>query len=153
MTTTLPTSPLNLINPIKYERTLRSLTQANLAAQAHVTPQVVLNAEQGLYQSLPLSILLTLDLDPDEYRSWVTAQRFRNQHQFDRRVIRSRDWLTFRLSVSPSFRGFCRLLVYQLSLLRDFELHKQRNNASLSEALSQVGLTNDELRTLGISHG
>lgn len=66
------------IHPIKKYRTEANLSQKELAAMAGITEQVILKAEQGLYPTLPPSVLRAMreltgksftEIE-DEYEAW-----------------------------------------------------------------------------------
>jgi hypothetical protein len=105
--------------------------------------------EQGLFNSVPIEIATELGVSNIEYKRWVIHMRHYNSRHFN--YARTNEgWVTFRLSVSPSFRGFCRMLVFQPSILREYELSRQRNRQLLSEALIDVGIRDDSLNQLGL---
>jgi len=136
-------------NPIRRVRRDLRLTQKDLSDRLLVTPQTVLMLEQGLFNSVPQEIAIELGVSNRDYHQWVIQQRRINSSKFH--YARTNEgWVTFRLSVSPSFRGFCRMLVFQPSILREYELQRQRNRQLLSEALIDVGIRDDSLRALGL---
>jgi hypothetical protein len=106
--------------------------------------------EQGLFNSVPIDIAREMSIDPREYREWVRQSRLLNSSFFDGAVT-DRGWKTFRDSVHHSFRGFCRKLVFQPSILREYELARQRNRQILSEALIEVRLSDQSLRELKLT--
>lgn len=68
----------DIIHPVKKYRTEANLSQKELASMAGITEQVILKAEQGLYPTLPPSVLRALreltglsftELE-DEYEAW-----------------------------------------------------------------------------------
>lgn len=159
-----------MINPIKYRREYKKLTQDQLAKAAGVTRQVVTLAEQGLYNSPPESLIVALvppiegtfsgALDAADrravlradYLTWVNQKRYENQHLFrnvDLRLARKgHEWFTLKNQVSgKSAQAFARALVYQPSLIKEFEKYG-RGSASIFAALSQVGLEQDQIALL-----
>lgn len=136
-------------NPIRAARRDLRLTQKALSDQLLVTPQTILMLEQGLFNSVPTEIATELGVSNIEYKRWVINLRRYNSPKFH--YARTNEgWVTFRLSVSNSFRGFCRMLVFQPSILREYELSRQRNRQLLSEALIDVGIRDDSLHQLGL---
>lgn len=72
----------NEMHPIKRYRTDAHMTQRELASIAGITEQVILKAEQGLYPTLPLSVLNSVSQltgqgvteIEDEYEAWNYAE-------------------------------------------------------------------------------
>ena len=126
------------MNPYKAARLEHNLTQNGLARIASITPSVVSNVEVGLFHTPPISLTQVFEDDslPDKYLFWVHRQRIENQPLFHYSNI-GNGWHPFRLSVNESFRGFCRHLVFQPSILQEFEKFN-RNRALLSAALMEV---------------
>lgn len=126
------------------------MTQKDLALEAGVTPQVITNLESGLYYKPPVSVTRTILVNAHtglseeeltlEYYLWVEELRESHSLLFQRSDLHH-SWLAFRLSVAGTFRGFCRQLVYQPSMLSEFE-ERNLNKPSLTEALRMVGLPN-----------
>lgn len=151
-------------NPIKVLRQRVGLTQQELASQAGVTRQVVVLAEQGLYHRPPAKVLEAITaaclragidcggvkssgLITANYLVWVDAKRSSNSHLFakiDLRLCKSSDRFGYIKSQFDSNMAFCRALVYQPSLIREFE-KKRTGTASLFSALSAVGIDVREL--------
>lgn len=128
------------MNPYKACRIQENRTQQEVATLCDITVQVVTNLESGLYYKPPPSIAALFNLSPNLYTEWVKEERIANSHYFDYADTHN-GWRQFRLSVNPtSFRGFCRHLVFQPSMLAEFEKY-HRNSAALVEALRQVGIT------------
>lgn len=135
-------------NPYAIARKSLNLTQSQLAQHAHCTVQVVTNLEAFLYHKPPISIAnLFPDIPLNLYTECVKQQRIENSHLFDYANTHALTFRAFRHSVTPSFRGFCRALVFQPSLLAEFERY-HRNTRILSNALSEVGLTRDAVTRL-----
>lgn len=146
-------------NPIKLKREQLQLTQAELAASAQVTRQVVVLCEQGLYKTPPESLLRTLcrmDFTSQavllaNYACWVTHQRVAHQHLFskvDLRIARDDRWAALKSQVAgKSQQGFCRALVYQPSLVREYEKFG-RGSAGIFRALSECGLSANQMELL-----
>lgn len=151
-------------NPLKALRQRVGLTQAELAGQAGVTRQVVVLAEQGLYHRPPAKVLealtaacLRAGIDVGGVRSsglitanylvWVDQKRAANAGlfgQIDLRLCKSSDKFAYIKSHFPSNLAFCRALVYQPSLVREFE-KKKTGVAGIYSALSAVGIDTGEL--------
>lgn len=134
-------------NPYRRIRKQRNLTQKELALSAGVTPQVITNLESGLFYKPPVSVTNVITLYDGalseqelhlQYYLWVRELRSANGIVFQRGNL-NQGWVNFRLSVHKTFRGFCRQLVYQPSMLQEFE-ERNLNRPSLIEALRQVGL-------------
>jgi len=144
-------------NPIKHLRLALNLTQQELAAKAQISRQVVVLSEQGLYSRPSAKLLATLSrasLSDDwrsealllaDYMAWVNQKRADNQGYF-RKVDLSLSKPGHRFSclknqvAGTNNLAFCRALVYQPSLIREFEKQK-RGAQSLFEALKQVGVS------------
>ncbi len=146
-------------NPVKAARTQAGLTQAELAEKAQVTRQVVVLTEQGLYKQPPESVirvLCRLDFTSHavllaNYAGWVESQRYSHQHLFrpvDLRITPGDRWAALKSQVAgKSQQGFCRALVYQPSLVREFEKFG-RGSAGIFSALRQCGLPNTQVKLL-----
>jgi DNA-binding XRE family transcriptional regulator len=138
------------MNPIRSARLDLRLTQAELAHQLNVTPQSVLMLEQGLFSKLPDRIALELGVSQQDYQDWIKIQRYNNAGHFDQATT-TKGWLEFRWSITGhSFRGFCRVLYFQPSILREHERYRQRNVQVLSEALIDAQLSDVALGDLNL---
>ena len=153
-------------NPLKAKRQQVGLSQAELAAAASVTRQVVVLAEQGLYKQPPPSLMRALcrmDFSSQavllaEYAGWVENQRFAHAHLFrdvDLRLAANDRWDALKSQVlnalgTRSKQAFCRALVYQPSLIKEFEKYG-RGSASIFAALRQVQLPDAQLALLAES--
>jgi transcriptional regulator with XRE-family HTH domain len=152
-------------NPIKEFREKNELTQNELANSLGITRQVITNLERGLLSHLPTELSQYTSISPTQYTDWVTTQRHENSPYFhtpelnhfysselplNYRTNKDR-WLSFKYLVRPdrSHRGFCRLLVYQPSLLALYE-SKNQCKPSLIAALRQVLLSDHEISQTGI---
>jgi DNA-binding XRE family transcriptional regulator len=135
-----------MTNPIRRARDSYGLTQKALADLLGVTPQVVINAEAGLFNSVPDSFLSVLHVTQESYKEWVYQKRRENSVYFEAAVTHM-GWAVFKTSVSNTNRGFCRCLVFQPSILREYEKYK-RSKPLLAEALSDVGLDTSQLKEL-----
>lgn len=151
-------------NPIKRLRQRVGMTQAELAGQAGVTRQVVVLSEQGLLHRPSPKVLEALTaaclragidfhhtngqaLITAEYLLWVDAKRSENKHQFnkiDLRLCKSSDKFAYIKSHFDGNMAFCRALVYQPSLVREFE-KKRTGVAGIYSALRAVGVDPNEL--------
>lgn len=151
-------------NPLKTLRQRVGLTQAEVAAQAGVTRQVVVLAEQGLYHRPPAKVVAALTaaclragidvggvrssgLITANYLVWVDAKRSSNSFRFqdiDLRLCKSSDKFAYIKGHFKSNLDFCRALVYQPSLVREFE-KKRTGVAGIYAALSAVGIDVKEL--------
>lgn len=155
-------------NPLKALREILDLTQQELAASAQVTRQVVVLNEQGLYarpspkllgelsrRSLRRGYFQDLVTPPDEitvesilfanYMTWVNDKRASNRHLFCRVDLSlskpGHRFSTLKNQVAGTNNlQFCRALVYQPSLVREFE-KKRSGSQSLFSALREVGVS------------
>ena len=150
-------------NPLKTLRQRVELTQAELAGQAGVTRQVVVLAEQGLYHRPPAKVLEALTasclragidcggvkssgLITANYLVWVDQKRSSNSHLFSEIDTRLAKGNKFKY-IKGHFKSnldFCRALVYQPSLIREFE-KKHTGVAGVYAALRAVGIDPREL--------
>lgn len=152
-------------NPLKTLRQRVGLTQQEVATQAGVTRQVVVLAEQGLYHRPPARVLQTLTaaclragidvggtkssgLITANYLVWVDQKRTCNSHLFQNIDLRlapvGRDKFDYIKKQFASNMEFCRALVYQPSLVREFE-KKRTGVAGIYAALRAVGIDPNEL--------
>lgn len=144
-------------NPLKSLRERLRLTQAEVATKAQVTRQVVVLTEQGLYNRPPAKVLAALSrasLSDDykqealllaSYIAWVNEKRFSNQHFFSKVDLSiakpGHRFSTLKNQVSGTNNlAFCRCLVYQPSLIREFE-KKKTGASSIFSALKEVGVS------------
>jgi len=144
-------------NPLKQLRCRLRLTQQELAAEAQVTRQVVVLSEQGLYAQPPARLLGAISrasLSDDwtsegvltaSYKCWIEAKREANQYLFkyvDLSIAKpGKRFSTLKNQVSGTNNlAFCKALVYQPSLIREFE-KKKTGAQSLFRALAQVGVS------------
>lgn len=145
------------INPLKAQRLKLGLTQDQLASASGVTRQVVTLAEQGLYIQPPVSLLEALrelgakvDLVRLDWSTWVIEKRWDNAPKFYKVELRGakNPWATLKHQVSgTSMSGFCKALVYQGSLVREFE--KFGTGASgIYRALAHCGLSGEQIEEL-----
>jgi transcriptional regulator with XRE-family HTH domain len=141
------------------------LTQNELAEELGITRQVITNLERGLLSSIPHELSLYTGIDNQTYNQYITNQRHENAKHFHTPELLSffssplpplyrtnKDrWFDFKYTVRPdkSHRGFCRLLVYQPSLLALYET-KNQCKPSLIQALRQVRLSDYEISQTGI---
>jgi len=156
------------MNPYTLARKELSLTQSELATLANVSTQVVTNLERGLFYKPPSNVVHAIhqaykDRDPYQswnvqraaqtYTLWVTEERKSHSDKFpalahdcltdeSNTLINLWDWVDFRHLVSPSFRGFCRALVFQPSMLAEWE-DRGLNKDAVRRALREVGYTED----------
>lgn len=137
-----------MMNPYKAERLKRGLTQKQVATYSGVTTQVVTNLESGLYYKPPIRLDPTQHL-ATSYRKWVRFRRQENSFMFNDYTLS--DFEMFRISITPSFRGFCRLLVFQPSMLQEYEAYGYNRDA-LNKALKGVGIPRDN-RTILLGYG
>ena len=146
-------------NPIKLKREQLQLTQLELADKAQVTRQVVVLCEQGLYRVPPeglCRVLCRMDFTSQaillaNYACWVNHQRASHAHLFskvDLRISGADRWAALKNQVAgKSQQGFCKALVYQPSLIREFEKFG-RGSAGIFRALSECGLSGVQSRLL-----
>lgn len=134
-------------NPIKYHRKLLGLTQAELASKCQVTRQVVLLAEQGLFLAPPRSIVGDNDALKLDYHAWQIEQRHANRPLF--RDLDVASWKELRLHFSKvgALGPLCRAMVYQRSLLQQFE-NKGWGAKNICATLRQCGLGEDSLERI-----
>ena len=137
------------------------LTQDQLAKRAGVTRQVVTLAEQALYKQPPLSLIETLAGPNPEarqvlvmnYLAWVNQKRFDNAHLFSKVDLEltkagKHPWFTLKNQVAgKSAQAFCRALVYQPSLIREYEKFG-RGSIEILSALKQVGVGDKDIGIL-----
>jgi DNA-binding XRE family transcriptional regulator len=140
-------------NPIKIKREQLQLTQGELASAAGITRQVVVLSEQGLYKSPPeslLRVLCRMDFTSQavltaNYASWVTSQRWLHRDRFMRVGPGQVTWSALKNQVAgKSQQAFCRELVYQPSLVREFEKYG-RGSAGIYAALKECGFDVSQL--------
>lgn len=155
-------------NPLKSLREALNLTQQELAVSSQVTRQIVVLNEQGLYarpsprllgelsrRSLRHGYFQDLVSGPSEitvesvlfanYMAWVNQKRAQNQHLFchvDLSLAKpGHRFSTLKNQVAGTNNlAFCRALVYQPSLVREFE-KKKSGSQSLFTALREVGVS------------
>jgi hypothetical protein len=139
------------VNPVKRARVSYSMTQKDLSELLHVTTQVVISAEAGLFNSLPEGFIEVLHVTQDSYQEWVYQERRQNRPYFETAVTHL-GWAVFKESVSNTNRGFCRRLVFQPSILREYE-HYKRSKPLLAAALVDVGLDRGQLSELKFNVG
>jgi DNA-binding XRE family transcriptional regulator len=125
------------MNPIKSYRTLNSLTQAQLAQLARVTPQVVLLAEAGVYTTMPPKLKHICHADPIDYLDFQLSVRQSNRSAFEDAILRynppvashSHPHVAFRELVSPgSYIGYCKMLAIAPMIVRNYERRLTRRN-------------------------
>jgi DNA-binding transcriptional regulator YiaG len=150
-------------NPYKLSRQELGLTQKELAATSNVTVQVVTNLEKGLFYKPPKAIVRAIheayqtkkaywwDAERSHrmYTQWIREQRAINQpsfppfhtlqpHTLSGTHQTTWDWVDFRHQVHRTFRGFCRMLVFQPSMLAEWE-DRGLNRNTVRIALMDVG--------------
>jgi len=158
-------------NPLRELRVELALTQEQTAQIAGVTRQVVLGAEQGLYAVPPRSLVdalttliggtgrpddLLRQIIEDKYYDWVSKKRAANRKYFAGVDLsgpgilnKKQAWEHLKLKVAGtgsgySTRMFCIRLVYQQSLIREFEKYG-RGRAGIYRALTECGLGAEQL--------
>lgn len=141
-------------NPFRSKREVLMMSQQELADEVGITRQVIANLEIGLFKVPPVRVLRYIcrqDYSDPEYLTrlydqWVSEQRHAHQHLFAKVDLRLADgdtWIALKNQVSPkSNNGFARALVYQPSLLSDFEKYG-RGSSGIMRALLEVGLSED----------
>jgi len=138
-------------NPYALARQSCGMTQKRLANLSSVTPQVITNLESGLFYKPPVSVQQTFQgLIGDEalslpraYRKWQRLERASHAEDVATRPI-DQGWIAFR---GESLRGFCRQIVYQPSMLQEYE-RLGRNRLSLNYALRDCGVSRDDRTVL-----
>lgn len=142
-----------MINPLKDYRLAHQLTQVQLASSLGITPQIIVSVEAGMMNTLPLRIYEAFpphlrDLSELRYQSFRLEQRQLNSHHFvSPEALSSPTFTKYRLVVSPSHRGFCKLLCFQPSILSSFE-SKGQSKELLSSALSDANVPDIHIRRL-----
>ena len=131
-------------NPIKLARKNLGLTQADLAQRCQITRQVVVLAEQGLFLAPPRSIVGDNDKLRIEYYAWVVAQRHANRPMFEHLDVGT--WKELRLHFG-SLGNLCRAMVYQRSVLSDFEKNGW-GATNICVALRQCGLGEESVERI-----
>lgn len=116
-------------HPFKTIRHSNKLSQAQVANESGLTPQVVLRSEQGLY-GMPTpkltAFLSKLDFSAPvaelekQYRTWQTMHRLYGQSKIEPAIMRHRAEYPNRIITMPQFRqsvlgissvvGMCKLL-------------------------------------------
>lgn len=135
----------NVINPITEFREEHNLQQKELAHYARVSSQVVMRAEQGLYNHLPPSIAEAIGiLDTDigftigeDYHKWQIITLEMNREivkekmpllyaagKTDTGITNFRQW---RECFSDSVMGFCKIFLTQQAIIAKYESGKMDN--------------------------
>jgi hypothetical protein len=113
-------------NPIAMLRKVYRLTQRDIALKARITEQVVLKAEQGLYPTLPPSLLRVMAHIADEserdfekqYEEWIQDELFMvklpsvGNHMVTDRVLFG-EWMNTVCAlngVNSNINSFCKLM-------------------------------------------
>ena len=130
----------NMMNPLKEYRLHNNLTQQQLADKIGVTRQTVLDTEQGLFNMIPPSIRAVVPQHlQGKYRLWVKEQRQNNTSRFVVSLEHVHSFQDYCNKVGGSTRGFCRVLVIQTSVVRDYIANGERWGM-IEVALSETGV-------------
>ena len=121
-------------NPVTKFREDRNLSLAEMAELAGVTEQVIRNAEHGLFNHLPPSIergmvkvagksarLARLDYD-----EWLVGQLELSKVELPR-IDSVKTFVRWRMAVSDTVLGFCKLLKVQPTIVQNYEYGKTKN--------------------------
>jgi DNA-binding XRE family transcriptional regulator len=117
------------MNPVKKYRQNAHLTQQELADKIGVTRQTIVDTEQGLFPLIPPTIKATLPANlnlAEDYRDWVRQERQRNTDRFAPELTHVHSFQDYVNEVGGSTRGFCRVLVIQTSIVRDYISKRER---------------------------
>lgn len=141
------------MNPLKRLRVAYGITQQDLADVCGVERGTILDAEQGMFRTVPPSILTALSRDDPEvakalildYHMWVRDSRQANANSFKCGPVET--FTEFCFEVGGSVRGFCRALVMQRSIVTEY-IRKGHRWADLQMALADVGLSEDSINYL-----
>ena len=137
------------MNPLKEYRLHKNLTQQELADKIGVTRQTVLDTEQGLFHIIPPSIAaVTPDHIQRDYRQWVKEQRQQNTSRFVVNLNSVHTFQDYANKVGGSTRGFCRVLVIQTSIVRDYIANGERWGM-IEVALSETNVPDTFIAWLG----
>ena len=122
------------VNPVTRFREERNLSLSEMAALAEVTEQVVRNVEHGLFNHLPPSIergmvkvagrsarLARLD-----YEEWLVGQLTNSKLELPK-LDSVKSFVRWRLAISDSVLGFCKLLKVQPTIVQNYEYGKTKN--------------------------
>ena len=125
------------MNPIVALRKELRITQKELAEQAHITEQVVLKAEQGLYPTLPPSLLrmvsqlseLAPGLIEANYEAWINEELKKTKlpsvgNQMVTNPVNFKEWrqkVCELNDVPNSVNGLCKLLKIHPYVIQKYE--------------------------------
>ncbi len=129
-------------NPITLIRKERRYTQKDIALKARITEQVVLKAEQGLYPTLPPSLLRTLaciaDMKEAElertYEAWIDSTLAAiklpsvGNHMVTDRVLFN-DWMNTVCAlngVNSNINSFCKLMKIHPYVIQKYSSGKMK---------------------------
>jgi hypothetical protein len=137
------------MNPLKTFRLHNNLTQQQLADKIGVTRQTILDTEQGLFPVVPPSIAVIVPRHiQGDYRQWVREQRRNNTSRFVVSLTHVHSFQDYANKVGGSTRGFCRVLVIQTSIVRDYIAKGERWNM-IEVALSETNVPATMIQWLG----
>lgn len=119
-------------NPVAIERERLGYNQELFAAVAEVSRVAVMHTEQGLVSNVPNRIYKGLGSPPgllDHYQYWIRDTRTKNYVYLERGITRFLqpgcseygDWISFRMGISKSRIGFCKLFCIHPQILATFE--------------------------------
>ena len=130
------------MNPISKIRKELRLTQKELAQRANITEQVVLKAEQGLYPTLPPSLLRTTDYlaglpqnsIENRYEAWIDEELLKvklpsaSHHMVTDRInfVNWRSTVCGMNQVPDSVNSFCKLMKIHPYVIQKYESGKMK---------------------------
>jgi transcriptional regulator with XRE-family HTH domain len=143
------------MNPLKKIRIHYGITQLDLADACSVERGTVIDAEQGMFRTVPPSMLRVLSKGVPEdakalmldYHTWVLEARRQNAVSFNLDYSDLETFEDFCIAVGGSVRGFCRALVIQRSIVTDY-IRKGHRWQDIMMALSDVGLSESHISLL-----
>lgn len=147
------------VNPLKEQRELLGLTQEELADRCMISRDSVVKYEAGLLTNPSWDILAVLyekSLEKhnaiDNYYKWQVEIRKTHVDKLRAalKLYKGGPFKDFRLLVSDSQIGFCKLYCIHPQVLRTFEKGQHRNELSdqLRKVFLDAGLTWDEIYDL-----
>lgn len=149
--------PIPMQNPITNYRQLNQLTQEQLANLCHVTPQVVLLAEAGIWTTLPPKLRHVTHVTPKDYHAYQVAKRKANRVQlenaalaFNPPVAGVHPHVNFRLLISGSLMGYCKVLAINPTIVRNYERGSRRRviHPLIKQYLADAGLEKELISDL-----
>jgi len=145
-------------NPVRRYREINYLTQAELASKAGCSPQVILLCEQGVYTTLPPAIKRITHSTNEAYHNFQVSVRQTNKEAFEEAIVAfdigpvaAHPHATFRLLVTDSFIGYCKMLAIAPQIVRNYErrLSNPRLHPLIRQYLKDAGISEGMLNDLG----